>query len=255
MVTFYKLIISYDGTNYHGWQEQKNAFTVSGAIKRSFKKTFGTDCSIIGASRTDAGVHANGQVARIRTELELDAEKMAQVLARVLPADIVIKKLEKITDGFHPFYNVAQKTYFYHFFTDPPSPFTQRFGWYCHRSVNIEKLKQALSLFVGRHDFGAFATDSADKDTIKTVDSIQLQYLEQTSTWRVIVKGKSFLHHMVRKMVGAAIDVASRENIPISSISELLVSKNPNHTLLNAPAKGLVLDNICYSEINIGEVE
>ncbi len=248
MASFYKLLISYDGTNYHGWQEQLNVRTVSGTLKKAIKKLFNQDCSIVGASRTDTGVHAECQWVRIRIELDIDAERMKHTLNNCLPDDILIQQLEKITDDFHPFYNVTQKTYHYHFFIDWPSPFKQRFGWHYRKSVDIEKLKKALRVFVGTHDFCAFATDCADKDTIRTIDTITVQWGDEAGAYRIIVKGKSFMHHMVRRIVGAALAVASRESLQPEDLIQELTRKKTTQILPCAPAKGLCLYKIVYNK-------
>jgi tRNA pseudouridine38-40 synthase len=248
MAIFYKLLISYDGTNYHGWQEQSNAVTVSGAIKKAIKKIFQLDCSIVGASRTDTGVHARCQWARIRLEKEIDPDRLKEALNNLLPNDILIHSVAIITDGFHPFYNVYQKTYHYQFFTKRPSPFTQRFGWYYHKPIDMDKLQQALAVFEGTHDFVAFATDTADKDTIRTIESISLQWGDEAGAYSIIIKGKSFMHHMVRRIVGAALAVASKEAITIDDLKEELTRKKIRNVLPTAPAKGLTLDKIIYNE-------
>ena len=245
----YKFLVSYDGTDYKGWQEQKTEKTVAGTLKQSFCDVFKKDCSIVGASRTDAGVHADGQVARIRTDLEIDPEQMSNAWNNVLPSDIVIRDIQLITDNFHPFKNVVQKTYWYHLFEQRPLPFSQRFGWYFAPPIDHQKLKEALNVFVGTHDFRSFATDyDKSLNTVRRIDSIDLVFDEQLNAYRICVKGPSFLHHMIRRIVGAAVEVAFKDRLQPNYLREVLAQKNPRQTLQNAPGKGLTLYSIEYGK-------
>lgn len=245
---FYKFLISYDGTGYYGWQEQKGLPTISGLIKKYFKRVFHQECTIVGASRTDAGVHAHGQVVRIRTELIIEPSRLHHALGNVLPPDIIIREVSRVNDDFHPYKNVAEKTYYYHFFIDRPNPFVQRFGWYYPYPFDIEKLKKTLAMLVGTYDFAAFATDSIDKDTIRTIDALELKWQEDIGAYRIIIVGKSFLHHMIRRIVGATLEIASRDSLAPEHIQTVLNSKKIDQNLQIAPAKGLCLYEIIYNK-------
>ncbi len=134
-MNYYKLIIAYDGTDYQGWQEQKDVPTITNALLKSFKDIFHCEITIIGASRTDAGVHSVGQTALARTSLDLDAKKIQETWNKRLSSDIVITHLERVNKGFHPMVRVKEKTYFYHFFLDRPLPFNQRHGLYFYWNI------------------------------------------------------------------------------------------------------------------------
>ncbi len=188
MLYRYKLIIAYDGTDFYGWQEQAHHKTVAQELKNSFLKTFGAPIAILGASRTDAGVHALGQVALIRTKRDLNAEKMRTAWNNVLPKEIIIRSIEKVTGSFHPWYNVSQKSYYYHLFMQKPLPFIARYGWYYPYAIDFEKLKRAISFFVGTHDFRSFtAGDDAHINTIRTVDTIICAPLKRFGIYRIEV--------------------------------------------------------------------
>jgi tRNA pseudouridine38-40 synthase len=243
---FYKIIVSYDGTDYQGWQEQKDVPTIAGKLKKTFIKAFEHDVSIVGASRTDAGVHALGQVARIRTNLELNASKLMKVWNNGLPQNILIRSCQEVDQIFHPMKNVLQKTYFYHFFLERPLPFNSRYGWYFRWDVDLEKLSKCLKVFEGTHDFRSFSTGYEMESTIRTIDKIELKYTSDLG-YRIEVKGKSFLHHMIRRVVGASLEVASRPKLKIEYLKECLEERDSEQILPNADAKGLMLYNIEYS--------
>lgn len=242
----YSLIIAYDGTNYQGWQQQDKGPTVCGELKKVFKSIFKKEVSIVAASRTDAGVHADFQVARIRTELNLDADHLKKIWNRGLPRDILIKSLEKVTDDFHPQRNVKQKTYKYKVFQVIPSPFVQRYGLFCDYSIDIKKLKKCFKVFIGEHDFRSFCTGYEMDSTIRSIDSIELKILKKENAFEIIFKGKSFLRYMIRRIVGACLEVASNKKLDVSILQVALAQKNPQQNLPTAPAKGLMLCKIDY---------
>lgn len=244
----YKLIISYDGTNYSGWQRQPGKLTVVGKLEQTFKKSFGTEISLVGASRTDAGVHARGQVAIFETDLDLDPGKMLFAWNNMLPDDLMIISIERANPNFHPRFQVKQKTYSYMVYLKRPSPFVVRYGWYHYRNISIDRLKAALAQFVGTHDFRAFCTieNVVIENTVRTIDSIEVLYDTDHDAYRIEVKGQGFLRYMIRRMVGAAVKIASDEKLSIDLIGKTLEKKDPSHALPNAPACGLTLMHIEY---------
>lgn len=245
----YKLIISYDGTDYYGWQEQAELKTICGTLQSTFKKVFGESVTVLGASRTDAGVHALGQVALLRTAISIPADKLRWAWNNALPPDIVIRSLIAAPENFHPFYNVAQKTYHYHFFVERPLPFVQRYGWFYRAGIDIDKLSEVLLLFQGTHDFRSFCTgDEMGENTVRTIDSISLEYVQKYGAYRITVKAKAFLRHMIRRVVGAGLAVAARSDWDVTLVKKVLAAKDANNELPTAAAQGLLLYNIVYNE-------
>lgn len=244
------MIISYDGTNYYGWQAQPGRVTVVGLLTHTFKKIFGLDIAILGASRTDAGVHAQGQIAIFKTDLKLSPDKMLYAWNNLLPDDIVITALEIAAPRFHPHYNVKQKTYRYLIYDKRPSPFIARYGWYYYKKIDSNRLKEALSHFLGTHDFRAFCTieNVIIENTVRTIDSIDVWYDTERNAHCIEIKGEKFLRYMVRRMVGAAVKIASDDSLKPELIAQTLEKKDPSHELPNAPACGLTLMNIEYEE-------
>jgi len=245
----YQIVVAYDGTDYYGWQLQPTLPSIAYKLQHSFYHIFGSPIKIIGASRTDAGVHAHGQVAIFTTDLIIDPEKMLYAWNNRISSDIVIRSITVADPEFHPFYNVERKIYHYHIFLEQPSPFLQRFGAYCQKKIDLSTLQKALDIFVGTHDFTAFcAADTESPSKIRTINSITLEYIPEWRAYRIIIIGPSFLRYMIRRMVGAAIKVASTDTMTVEYIQEVLSAKNPNNPLPTAPAKGLTLHEVIYKK-------
>lgn len=243
----YKAVIAYDGTDYSGWIQQKDRPSIVQTLQDSFVAVFGRSIRILGASKTDAGVHALGQVAIFETDIQVDPQKMLYAWNNLLPSSILIRSLEH-ADWFHPHYHVKQKIYYYHLFVDRPLPFVARYGYYTSRAFEQQQFKDALQLFVGSHDFSAFYTGNDREDAVRTIDEIRFEYMERYNVYRVVVKGERFLRHMVRRIVGAALVVASREEITHADIRDALQTGVMHSELTTAPARGLMLRKIIYEE-------
>ena len=241
----YKIVVAYQGTAYAGWQSQPNQAAIANTLQHTFFLVFKKKIILIGASRTDAGVHAYGQVATFVLDQEFDPQKMLFAWNNILPSDIVIRSLEEVPSAFNARFDVAQKTYWYHFFCEQPLPPHNNWGYFIKKPLDFEQLDHALTLFVGKHDFRAFASDVEGKSSIRAIESISRDFNAPLHAHRIIVRGRSFLHCMIRRIVGACLQVAcgrtTREHV-----AHVLASKNPNHALPNAPAHGLVLHEIEY---------
>lgn len=251
MTQRYRIRIAYDGTQYHGWQAQPGYKTVAGTMQKTFEKVFGRPVSILGASRTDCGVHAFDQVATFMTDLTIRPEALLQAWNNKLPDSIIIRTIEPVHMTWNPHYHDCVKTYWYHIFTQRPLPFVERHGWFYRYPFDEEKLKKCLSIFVGTHDFRAFCSvEDAEKDTVRRIDRAELEYSEQFGCPRIAIVGPSFLRYMVRRIVGACVDVAAHEDLSVDYVAEILAARDPKHTLLKAPAKGLMLASIEYAKGN-----
>ncbi len=245
----YKIIVAYQGTQYAGWQIQQHEYAIANLLQDRFLSVFKKKIHLSAASRTDAGVHAHGQVATFCADLPIPPEKLRFAWNNVLPKDVVIRSLEEISFPFHPRYDVAQKTYWYNFFVEQPLPPFNQYGYYIKKPIDFAKLDETLQLFVGHHDFRAFASDITGKSSIRKIDSITRDFNEQLQAHRIIVQGKSFLHCMIRRIVGASLEVALGRT-DCAHVHRILDSKNPNHGLPNAPAHGLLLHEIVYKSIS-----
>lgn len=247
-MNYYKCIIAYDGTDFQGWQSQKNRQGIVDFLEKSFEDVFACKASIVGASRTDSGVHATGQVARIKTTLQLDTNLMVKAWNHRMPLNISIMAIQPTDASFHPMSKVLQKTYKYYFFADRPSPVYARYGWHVTFPINFSKLESALQLFVGTHDFRSFASGYEKDDTVRAIDEITLSRVDVMNAYCIEIKGKSFLHHMIRRIVGAAMDVATHPEMNHTAIVTALQEKTSRQRLYNAPACGLMLCGIEYEK-------
>ncbi|MGE0009364.1 MAG: tRNA pseudouridine(38-40) synthase TruA [Candidatus Babeliales bacterium] len=242
----YKLIIAYDGTDFSGWAKQPQKNSIADTVHNAFARSFEGEFQMVGASRTDAGVHALGQVMLLKTELDLKPHDIKAAMNNLLPESINIRSVEVAPEKFHPFYNVEYKVYWYHIFQERPLPFLARYGWHYEWPIDIEKLKQCLKVFEGTHDFRSFSSGWSRENTIRTIDAIHVTYLKRYNVYRIEVVGQKFLQHMIRRVVGACIKVAASQHMPINVLSEALAKEHPRQLLPNAPAKGLLLKKIRY---------
>jgi tRNA pseudouridine38-40 synthase len=243
----YTLIVAYNGTSYAGWQVQKDEKTVSSVMQKNFFDIFYQTCTLTAASRTDAGVHAQGQVVLCRTNLELDEKKLLYAWNNSLSATILIRSLEKIQNDFHPFFNVLFKKYKYTIFIARPLPQIAPFGWYYRYEIDINILRESLEIFVGTHDFEKFCTKETGVSTIRAINNIKVNYYNETID--IFIEGKSFIRHMIRRIVGAAVLVASNAKYTKKQIEELLHNKNGLYCFEVAPACGLTLLEIKYGNL------
>lgn len=247
----YKITVAYDGTAYAGWQMQPGHITVEGVLRSTFTKIFKAECSLLGASRTDAGVHALGNVMRLETDLELEAHRIMYALNNILPSDISIKSAVR-DENFHPFYNVVAKEYHYHIFTQQPLPFFARYGWFVPQPIDYKKLNAVLELYQGTYDFSQFSsTDDARDDKVRTIDGVYLQKDGLFGAERIVVVGKKFLHNMVRRMVGTALYVATQPHASVAVVQQMLEHQLKTDYTLNAPAQGLMLQSVTYHDKNL----
>lgn len=244
----FKIKVAYDGTNYQGWQSQPHSLTLADTLEKRFFKIFGKKISIIGASRTDAGVHSLGQIAAFKTDLDIGAQKIHTIWNKGLPLDIQIRALDEVSLDFHPMKDVAQKTYLYHLFLARPLPFVARYGWQYEmiHKVDLVKFKSCLEPFVGEHDFRSFCKLETDQSTIKKIDAIELRKFPHFGILQVKICGPSFLRFQIRRMIGAALDVARRENLSKDYILEMLKNPCGEQELVKADANGLCLYRINY---------
>ena len=244
----YKVIVAYDGTDFYGWQIQPGHPTITSVLQKYFKDVFGREILIAGASRTDAGVHALGQTAVFTTDLAIDAAQLLFAWQNVLPGCILLRSIEEVPLNWNPRANVKEKTYYYHFFQERPLPMSARYGYYYRHHVDIEKLKKALGIFVGTHDFRSFCSGAEYENTVRTIHAVDVEYLPRFKTHRIIIKGPGFLRYMIRRIAGACLEVASRDALALHDLQKVLDAKNPLQQFPTAPAHGLLLYKIIYNE-------
>lgn len=242
----YKLTIQYDGGRYKGWQRLGNGeHTIQNKIEQVLSRMLGREIEIIGCSRTDAGVHALGQVANFVTEVELDAESIKAYLNQYLPEDISVTRVAAVPESFHARYHCKDKTYLYKIWNKEYSqPFLRKYSMHVKETLNVERMKQAGVYFVGKHDFSAFSNaKSKKKSMVREIDRIDIQQEDGVIT--ILIQGDGFLYNMVRWMVGALIEVGLGR-MEASLIPDILESKERGKAGNLAEACGLYLEKITY---------
>ncbi len=243
-----RLYVAYDGTDYCGWQIQPNGITIEEVLNRRLKKLTGEDIHVIGASRTDSGVHALGNVAVFDTESPIPPERMAYALNQKLPPDIVIVRSEEVGQDWHPRYQQkVTKTYEYHIFNAKvPNPLKRRYSTFVSFPLDVEKMRKGASWLVGEHDFVSFCNVRTNvEDTVRRIDEIQIRETGPDIT--IQVTGNGFLYNMVRIIAGTLIRVGRGFYTP-EKVKEILEAKERTQAGVTAPPEGLVLVGIEYGE-------
>lgn len=240
------LTVAYDGTEYCGWQKQKNQLkTVEETLENACKALFRTDCEIIGASRTDAGVHALGQRAVIDVETSIPTAKIPFAIRSFLPEDIVVRKAEEVESQFHPRYDCIKKTYCYTYYNDDfPNPIFRKNSVFVPQKLDILSMNQAAKNLIGTYDFQCFCAAGSQVST--TVRTIFDCVVEKKGCFITIkITGDGFLYHMVRIIAGTLLEVGKGKK-KIEDIPMMIASKDRTKAGMTAPAKGLTLLEIYY---------
>ncbi len=240
-----KLVVAYDGTNFHGFQRQTNALSVQEVIEDGLAKICSHKVVIFGAGRTDSGVHAYGQVVNFYTNAQIPTEKIPYALKGLLPPDIAIKKAEEVSPAFHARYGAKSKVYRYKIYNDRlPDPFMYNYAWHIPNIIDRHKMWQAAQVLIGEHDFSSFqAAGSSIVSPIRNLYSIS--YIENGSLFELVFKGNGFLYHMVRNIVGTLYKVGVGK-IDANQLQQILMQRNRSKAGITAPAKGLYLEEVCY---------
>lgn len=241
-----RLIVAYDGTNYCGWQVQPNGITVEEVLNREIVRLTGEDIHVIGASRTDSGVHALGNVAVFDTESSIPPERMAYALNQRMPEDIVIIRSDEVMPDWHPRYQrEVSKTYEYHIYNAPvPNPLKRNYSAFVSFPMDVEKMRQGAEYLVGEHDFVSFCNIRTNvSDTVRTVHSITIT--QDGADIVIRITGNGFLYNMVRIIAGTLIRVGRGFYAP-ERVKEILEERKRTAAGVTAPAAGLVLAEIEY---------
>ncbi len=240
-----KLTIEYEGTNYFGWQKQKDRVTIQEEIQRAIFEVTKENVEVIGSSRTDSGVHAKGFIANFKTLSRVPAERFREALNIKLPDDIVIVKSELVEDEFHSRYNSKGKTYEYLILNAPvPSAIMRNITYHYKYDLNIEAMKEAACYFIGTHDFQGFRSQgSSVKGTVRTIYNLSI--VKSEDLIKISVTGDGFLYNMVRIIVGTLINVG-RGKIAPQNMKSIIESGDRNLAGECAPATGLLLKEVYY---------
>jgi tRNA pseudouridine38-40 synthase len=258
MMRMLKLTVAYDGAGYVGWQRQANGISIQGLIEEAIARVEGHDVTLTGAGRTDAGVHALGQVASVRITSAITCEGYVRALNTILPPDIRVRCVEDVPAAFHARFDVRAKTYRYRVLNAPiASPFDVRYAWHVNYALDVDAMRAALALCIGEHDFSAFqARGSSIRETVRTIHAAGITQTVGGEAWPVLdaehasllaisVTGDGFLRHMVRTLVGTLVEVG-RGRWPPAELGRIVAAQDRSQAGPTAPAQGLFLVEVAY---------
>ena len=247
----YKLLLQYDGTDFHGWQVQEDLRTVQGELTSALSLLERRSVSVHGSGRTDAGVHAEGQVASVEIEREISTEKLRAAINANIGRDVRVLTADTAADDFHARYSALEKTYVYRIVTGPVvSPFWSRFAHHDARRLDLDDMKQGAELFLGEHDWTAFSAAQSDvEDRVRTVTRLEIlpradERLRGTLI-EIRASADGFLRYMVRAIAGTLLALG-RGELDCDAIGEALESGNRPLAAVTAPAHGLTLLSVRY---------
>ena len=240
-----KLVVAYDGTNYHGWQVQDNGITIEEVLNRTISELVQEDIKVIGASRTDAGVHACGNVTVFDTESRIPGDKFSFALNQRLPEDIRIQESCEVDADFHPRYADTVKTYEYNILNRRfELPSKRLYAAFCYYPMDIERMNQAAAYLVGEHDFKSFCSAGAQvQTTVRTIYAVNVTKADDMVHIRIT--GNGFLYNMVRIIAGTLMQVGTGLMEP-EQVKEILEARDRSKAGPTAVAKGLTLVEIRY---------
>ena len=256
MIKNYKIILEYDGTKYNGWQKQGNTDnTIQGKLENTLSRYFNQPIEIHGSGRTDAGVHALGQVANFKidtklvpTNILLDEQDLINTLNSFFPEDIRITSLNEVDIRFHSRLNAKKKTYRYTICLSNKEPvFNRKYCMLMSKSLDIDAMKLASEHLLGTHDLLGFSDTKTKKSTVRTIESISFskQIINNDNYLIINYTGDGFLYHTIRLITGTLLSIGLNES-NISIIDEILTTKNRKQVPFMAPAKGLSLIEVKY---------
>ncbi len=239
--------VSYKGTNYQGWQKQKDAPSIQETIEKTISKILNSAISIYASGRTDSGVHAQRQYFHFDVDKDVDIDKLRYSINCLLPKDIFINEIKKVADDFHARYSAKSKTYTYIIRLDERNPFNYEFETTYQMPVDVNLLMCSLKQFEGTHNFQDFTSKEEDEDGyIRTIYSVEVSYIEQVKQFIVSFKGNGFMRYMVRNMVGTALAIASKKEKEDYITYHLSKKEEREIVPYKAPAEGLYLVDVNY---------
>ncbi len=242
----FKLTIEYDGGSYHGWQRQKNRKTIQGEIEKAIMTMTGENVTLTGSGRTDAGVHAFGQIANFYHDTKISPEAFQRGLNSLIPKDIIIKKCSTVDEKFHARYDVKAKTYQYRILNRAtPTAICRQYAWFIRKKLDLDAMKSAIINIIGTHDFKAFeGAGSPRSSTIRHVSNATFKKIDRD--YLVFeIEADGFLRFMVRNIVGTLVDVGLYK-ITSDDFKKILLSKDRNLAGATAPPHGLFLMDVKY---------
>lgn len=243
-----RITLAYDGTDYVGWQRQSEGVSVQGLLEDALRPIEGAAVTVQGAGRTDAGVHALGQVASFRLTASIETETVARALNAVLPPDVRVLDAREASDDFHARFSATGKTYEYRIVNGPvASPFVRRYVWHVIPRINLAAMRTASQVLVGTHDFAAFqGAGTSVASSERTVRRLEWRGGEEADNPLVMeIEGDGFLRHMVRNIAGTLVEIGLGR-WPAGDMHRILTSRDRHQAGTTAPPSGLFLTRVLY---------
>jgi len=240
-----KIVLEYDGTRYHGWQRQKNGLSIQEVLEKAISSITGEKINVIGAGRTDAGVHALGQVANFTTNTRIPIEKLPYAINSKLPEDIVVKDAQIVPESFHATKSAKGKIYVYSILNSSfPSPLLRFYSYFFPLELNLEAMKRAAGYFIGVHDFSSFrASGSEVKTSVREIRRLEVNKNQELVT--IEIEANGFLYNMARIIAGTLLDVGISKLDP-REIPDIIKSRDRNKAGRTLPPQGLCLKEVIY---------
>jgi tRNA pseudouridine38-40 synthase len=241
----FKIIIEYDGTAYHGWQVQPDSPTIQGVLEAAIRQMLGESVRVVAAGRTDAGVHAAGQVVSFSLQRDTSPERLLRALNALTPRDITLREAEVVSDDFDPRRAARSRVYVYRIWTARwPSPFWRRYAWHVVRPLDCDAMRAAAGYLIGEHDFSSFRAAGCDAE--HAVRRVLRSELEQSGPLLAYtIEATAFLRHMVRNIVGTLVEVGTAQRAA-GDMPRLLAERNRTLAGPTVPACGLCLTEVKY---------
>lgn len=243
----YRAVVAYDGTTYHGFQRQTNAEkTIQGRIEAALESIGGRGSVVNGAGRTDAGVHASGQVISFDLDWKHGQDALRNALNANLTDEIVIRQVAEAEQGFHPRYSAISRTYRYRLYSaQVADPLRRWYTWHMFYPLNVAVMREAADALIGTHDFSTFGSPPQGENAVRTV--LQAEWLDEADEHHFIITANAFLYRMVRRIVGTLVIVGRGQMTP-DRFSGILAARDPNQSGHPAPPQGLTLISVGYPD-------
>ncbi|MFV0382110.1 MAG: tRNA pseudouridine(38-40) synthase TruA [Breznakia sp.] len=243
----YKVTLAYDGSNYHGWQTQRKGNSIEEKIEEALYRIHHREVRIVGSGRTDARVHAKGQVFHFDSPLHLEAASMRTALNVQLSCDIRVQHVELVDAHFHARFDACAKRYDFYLSSDVDNPFLRSYMAFERAKLDVDKMREAACFFIGEHDFTSFTSAKIDdrKDRIRHITRLDIQQTNQCTHF--ILEGNSFLRYMVRMIVQTLIMVG-KNKLKVDEVKTMLLAKNKHACQYKADPQGLYLTSVTYKK-------
>jgi tRNA pseudouridine38-40 synthase len=242
-----RLTLTYDGSQYHGWQRQDNGITIQEVVEEKLKIMLGAPIKLLASGRTDAGVHAMDQVCNFTTRSNIEPDAIRRGLNSLLPDDIHVNTTDYVPGEFHARYSAISKIYQYWILNQTaPNVFLRHYLWHIRAPLDTGEMAKSLAILIGSHDFSSFkSSGSSNTNPVRTISRAELYGPDEDGILRVIIEADGFLRHMVRNIVGTVVEVGLGK-MSTDGFREVLEAKDRQAAGIKAPAQGLFLVSVRY---------